>query len=417
MPAAMLPADEAERLRALAECHLLERRVSDRVKLAVELAADLLGRPSAALSLIGADRQVFRPGVGLPFSSIVRDDSFCAHAILSPDRPLVVENALRDTRFADNPLVIGGPGVRFYAGAPVRAANGQPLGTLCVLDQQPGVISQEQLGVLSGLAKKIEAVTQEDRPILPERKTLLQDLRQAALAEGFGVRWQPIVEAASLHVTGYEALIRWSRMDGSAIAPDTFIPLAEASGLIRRIDSFMLKTVCAEAAQWSTKQAISINVSARWFQQARSSLVSLVARTLAQTGLTPSRLVIELTERVLIADPDRALWEMRRLKALGVRIALDDFGTGYSSLSYLEKFPFDTVKLDKAFVRGLGSNHRAELVGRAVIRLAHALDMSICAEGVEDARQLAFLQREGCNLLQGYLIGHPASAPFSGSTA
>jgi EAL domain-containing protein (putative c-di-GMP-specific phosphodiesterase class I) len=189
-----------------------------------------------------------------------------------------------------------------------------------------------------------------------------------------------------------------------------FIPLAEASGLIERIDSFVMRAACVEATRWPEAHSISVNVSARWFQNKRPKLSKLVEQALSRSGLLPHRLVIELTERVLIVDPKVALEEMRTLQAMGVHVALDDFGTGYSSLGYIEAFPFGVVKLDKAFVRGLGNSRRAEAVGRAVIRLGHDLGMTIVAEGVENQHQLAFLRQEGCDFVQGYLIGRPGSS-------
>ena len=168
---------------------------------------------------------------------------------------------------------------------------------------------------------------------------------------------------------------------------------------------------CREAAEGKTPNRLSVNVSSRWFHPSRPSLTAAIASVLSRTGLSPERLTIELTERVLINDPDFAASKIAQLKSLGIRLALDDFGTGYSSLSYLKRYPFDVIKLDKGFVSELGTDARAEAVARAVIRLGKDLGMEICAEGVEEQGQLGFLREAGCDLVQGYLIGRPGRSP------
>ena len=408
MPAAALPSDEAERLLSLSRSGLLEGRADRRIKTIAELSRTVLNRPTATLSVVTSDKQVFVGGVNLPSRSTPRAASFCAHAILTPDQPLVVEDATADKRFADNPLVTDPKyGLRFYAGMPVRLPDGQPAGALCVLDQVPGAVSETQIAMLREFAKTIEDVLRSNRPAKDDRQTLLQELRHAATDNAFTLQWQPISQAESLRVYGHEALIRWTRSSGVPAKPDDFIPLAERSGLISKIDRAVLWAACAETAARLDRRKVSVNVSARWFGLARPMLPRLVSQVLTRTGLAPDRLTIELTERVLVDNADRALRELRDLKALGVRLALDDFGTGYSSLSYLEAFPFDVVKLDKAFVRGLGSNKRSEAVVKAVIHLGHDLGMMLCAEGVETETQLAFLRDQDCDLVQGYLLGRP----------
>ena len=367
-----------------------------------------LKRPQAALSLVTSDKQLFRGRVNLSTRSTPRSQSFCAHAILQPDRPFIVENALADKRFADNPLVTDPKfALRFYAGMPVRLPDGQPVGALCVLDQIPGAISDTELAALRAFATSIELILRQHRPAAGERESLLQELRRAAASGAFTLQWQPINRTDSLQVYGHEALVRWTRPNGVPANPDDFIPLAERSGLISKIDRAVMWTACAETSARQDHRRVSVNVSARWFGLARPMLPRLISKVLTRTGLSPDRLTIELTERVLVDNAGRALRELRDLKALGIRLALDDFGTGYSSLSYLEAFPFDIVKLDKAFVRGLGSNLRAEAVVKAVIRLGHDLGMMLCAEGVETERQLGFLRAQSCDLVQGYLLGRP----------
>jgi EAL domain-containing protein (putative c-di-GMP-specific phosphodiesterase class I) len=168
---------------------------------------------------------------------------------------------------------------------------------------------------------------------------------------------------------------------------------------------WILREACREAASWPVPLQVAVNLSPAQFMH--GDVVSLVHSILLETGLAPGRLELEITEGVLIEDFDRGLALLRRLKGLGVRISMDDFGSGYSSLSYLQAFPFDKIKIDRAFVMNLGRNPQSAAIVRAVIGLGHGLEMSIVAEGVETQEQLSFLAEEGCDAVQGYFIGKP----------
>jgi EAL domain-containing protein (putative c-di-GMP-specific phosphodiesterase class I) len=189
------------------------------------------------------------------------------------------------------------------------------------------------------------------------------------------------------------------------MAPSAFIPLAEESGLIIAIGEWILREACREAASWATPPQIAVNLSPVQFRH--GDLPGLVHSVLLETGLSPGRLELEITEGVLIGDFSRAVSILRRLKSLGVKIAMDDFGTGYSSLSYLQAFPFDKIKIDQAFISNLESNPQSAAIIRAVIGLGRGLDVPVLAEGVETTNQLAFLSREACDQVQGYLLGRP----------
>jgi EAL domain-containing protein (putative c-di-GMP-specific phosphodiesterase class I) len=190
------------------------------------------------------------------------------------------------------------------------------------------------------------------------------------------------------------------------IQPNTFIPLAEETGLIIPMGEWILRTACREAASWPRGLQIAINLSPVQFRH--GDLPSLVHTVLLETGLAPDRLEVEVTEGVLIGDFARAVSILRRLKALGVRIAMDDFGTGYSSLSYLQSFPFDKIKIDRTFIMNLVHNQQSAAIVRAVIGLGHGLHLPVIAEGVENSEQLAFLARESCDEVQGFYVGRPA---------
>jgi len=176
---------------------------------------------------------------------------------------------------------------------------------------------------------------------------------------------------------------------------------------------WILSEACREAASWPMPLQIAVNLSPAQFMH--GDVVGLVHSILLETGLAPGRLELEITEGVLIEDFDRGLALLRRLKALGVRISMDDFGSGYSSLSYLQAFPFDKIKIDRAFVMNLGRSPQSAAIVRAVIGLGHGLEMSIVAEGVETQEQLGFLADAGCDAVQGYFLGRPA--PIGGYAA
>jgi diguanylate cyclase (GGDEF)-like protein/PAS domain S-box-containing protein len=242
-----------------------------------------------------------------------------------------------------------------------------------------------------------------------DRRVLHQDLSMAIKNGELSLAFQPQGLArnsvAESEIIGFEALARWQHPVRGQVSPAEFIPIAEESGLIVEMGEWILRQACREAASWPRPLQVAVNLSPAQFMH--GDVVGLVHSILIETGLAPGRLELEITEGVLIEDFDRGLALLRRLKALGVRISMDDFGSGYSSLSYLQAFPFDKIKIDRAFIINLGRNPQSAAIVRAVIDLGHGLEMSIIAEGVETIEQLAFLAREGCDGVQGYLLGKP----------
>ncbi len=577
MPPAPLPHNEAERLAALARLQIMDTAPDPRFDSFVQLAADMYGVQIALVTLVDENRQWFKAAKGLATKQTSRDSAFCAHAILDPGEVLVVEDAATDPRFADNPLVLGDPNIRFYAGAVVRAPTGHPMGTLCLIDRaprtldQPGRLRLQELAAgvsallelhghaanmqraamqdgLTGLANRAmfdarldQAVTDalggtpcalllldldrfkavndtlghmagdsllrevaarlrrsvregdlcarfggdefavllsdpadaaaatsiasriaesftepmllEGTPTVPQASigialcpldatspgTLLRaadqalyqvkrsrsgrvvlaeagdtaglamggDLRVAMETDALTLHWQPVFRAATGEAYGYEALQRWNRPGHGPVAPGVFIPFAEAHGLIGGMDVWTMHNACQAAAGWKTPLCVAVNISAHWF--GGSEIIDLVSQALARSGLAPERLCLEITERTVIANSDIANRQISALHDLGIQVALDDFGTGYSSLSYLRDLPFDKIKLDQSFVSVLGSNARSDAVACAIIDLGHRLNMAVCAEGVETEAQLDLLRREGCDLVQGYLLGRPGA--------
>ena len=246
-----------------------------------------------------------------------------------------------------------------------------------------------------------------------ERLELETDLRRAVAAGEFVLHYQPVVSARDGQVVSFEALVRWQHPTRGLIEPEEFIPLTEENGLIVDIGRWVLTEACRQARAWQLHHhddtlSVAVNLSAR--QLAEIGLVHDVARAVAASGLQPGCLTLEITESVLIADPDRAVARLRQLKAFGVRLAIDDFGTGYSSLSSLQHLPVDALKIDKTFVDGVAAGPEATGLVEAIMRLAGTLALETVAEGVERPEQLQSLQELGCAQIQGFYFSRPLSA-------
>ncbi len=244
-----------------------------------------------------------------------------------------------------------------------------------------------------------------------QRLQLLSALRHALDQQQLRVHYQPLIDLADGRMVGVEALVRWQHPQRGLVPPGEFIPIAEESGLISAIDTWVLQQACAQMVAWqragSSLQFVAVNVSSRLF--CRDLLDHQVAQVLAQTGLPAACLELEVTESAVMVDPDAAQDLLERLRNLGVRLAIDDFGTGYSSLARLKRLPVHKLKLDQSFVRGLPHDEDDVAISRAVIALGHSLNMKVLAEGIEHADQAAFLKALGCDFGQGYHFGRPAA--------
>jgi diguanylate cyclase (GGDEF)-like protein len=240
------------------------------------------------------------------------------------------------------------------------------------------------------------------------RRLLELDLRKAIAAEEFEVFYQPLVNIASGAVSGAEALLRWQHPHRGMISPADFIPLAEETGLIADLGPWVLRQACLEAAGWPNELRVAVNISAVQFRD--RELATTITSALSESGLSPRRLELEITETALLGDDSRIVNLLHELRSTGVRISLDDFGTGYSSLSYLRAFPFDKIKIDRSFVQGLGDCSNTMVIVKALIDLSSGLSMMTNAEGVETEAQLDWLRSAGCSEAQGYLISRPLQA-------
>jgi predicted signal transduction protein with EAL and GGDEF domain len=238
-----------------------------------------------------------------------------------------------------------------------------------------------------------------------ERRRLESDLRFAIKHAELRLHFQPRYRIADGQMVGAEALVRWQHPVRGLIAPDTFIPIAEESGLILSLSDWVLETACACAAQWPDTLFVSVNLSPTEFK--RGNLVERVRYALDASGIDPARLELEMTESVMLEDAVGALEVMRTLKQLGIRIAMDDFGTGYSSLSYLRAFPFDGLKIDRSFLTRLEDSADDKAIIQAIVGLGRALALTVTAEGIETAEHLALLKAVDCEEGQGYFLSRP----------
>jgi len=249
-----------------------------------------------------------------------------------------------------------------------------------------------------------------------ERLALENGLRKAIGSDEFQVHYQPVLDISSGRVHGVEALMRWRHPTLGLVPPSDFIPIAETTGLIASMGPWLLQAACRQAKAWhGTGHAglsVAVNLSSRQFRQ--PGLVEQLAQALDESGLQPRFLELEVSETHLMHDAESAARILRELKTLGVRVLIDDFGMGSSSLTHLKRLPIDAVKIDKSFVRDIGTDPDDAAVVSAAVAMAHALELAVVAEGVESEEQLAFLAARGCDRMQGYLFAHPLPAAECG---
>jgi diguanylate cyclase (GGDEF)-like protein len=233
------------------------------------------------------------------------------------------------------------------------------------------------------------------------RRSLEVDLRNALAREELELHYQPIVSLETQEITGFEALLRWRHPVRGMIQPSEFISVAEEIGLICEIGAWALQQACNQAARWPKPVKLAINLSPL---QVRRNLIDTVLQALAESALPPERLELEITESVLLQDSQNTLSVLHQLRQLGVRISMDDFGTGYCSLSYLRSFPFDKIKIDRAFIAGIEYTDESRAIVRTIVGLADSLHMTTVAEGIETFEQLGVVPRGGCSEAQGFVF-------------
>jgi predicted signal transduction protein with EAL and GGDEF domain len=241
-----------------------------------------------------------------------------------------------------------------------------------------------------------------------DQKFIHRELPRAISASDLDVHYQPIVSSQGGRMVGMEALLRWNHAIRGSIPPATFIPVAEQMGLMDTIGAFVLRRALHEAKRWPDDLYIAVNLSP--LQVRDGTILEVVRSALAESGVSPSRLVLEITEGVLIDNPEEMVHRIKGLHELGVRIALDDFGSGYSNLGYLQRFPLDKIKIDKSFIAALGLSSNGGVIIQAMVALGRALGLSVLVEGVETEHQRVLLRLAGCDEMQGFLFARPGPA-------
>jgi EAL domain-containing protein (putative c-di-GMP-specific phosphodiesterase class I) len=238
-----------------------------------------------------------------------------------------------------------------------------------------------------------------------QRRALESDLRKALPAGQFSLHYQPIVNLERNRLVGFEALVRWQHPRRGMVSPADFIPLAEQIGVIVPLGEWIIRQACATAAKWPNDLRVAVNLSPAQFKS--PGLQQVIIGALAASSLAAERLELEITETLLLNSSQTVVGILRQLRKLGVHIAMDDFGTGYSSLNYLRSFPFDKIKIDRAFVKDIPASAESLSIVRAIAAMARGLGMQTTAEGVETQEQLDSVKSEGCTEVQGYLISKP----------
>lgn len=370
------------------------RQIND--TLGHEIGDELLKKAGKRISSVEANVDTISRIGGDEFTIIVDDyqdrpalEHFCERIIAELRRPF---------RIGEHELLLGAS-----IGISVFPENGRELQVLL----NHADIAMHQAKRLGGNITKF--YTNDLRVASIEQLNLENSLRKAIFRDEFIVHYQPKMDLRNNRIVGVEALVRWNHPTLGLLHPSDFIPLAEETGLISAIGELVLDKACRQAQLW--KEAglgvirTSVNIPAH--QIRKGNLPQVIKRVLDNTGLDPHLLELELTETSLMEENEGVIDMLQDLRSRGIAISLDDFGTGYSSLSYLKRFPIDTLKIDQAFIRDIGTGTADEAITRAIIAMAHSMGMEVVAEGVETEAHLDFLRREGCDYIQGYLLSRP----------
>lgn len=370
------------------------RQIND--TLGHEVGDELLKKAAKRISSVNANVDTISRIGGDEFTIII--DNYQDRAALEHYCERIIAELRRPFRINEHELLLGAS-----IGISVFPENGRELQVLL----NHADIAMHQAKRLGGNTTKF--YTSDLRVASIEQLNLENSLRKAIFRDEFVVHYQPKLHLATNRIVGVEALVRWNHPTLGLLYPSEFIPLSEETGLVSAIGELVLDKACRQAQLWQDaglgRIHTAVNIPAQ--QIRKGNLVQLVKRVLDNTGLDPHLLDLELTESCLMDDGDDVLSMLQELRSMGVRISLDDFGTGYSSLSYLKRFPIDTLKIDQAFVRDIGTSAGDEAIARAIIAMAHTMGMEVVAEGVETQVHKDFMVREGCDYIQGYLLSRP----------
>jgi diguanylate cyclase (GGDEF)-like protein len=364
---------------------------------------DTLGHPAGDALLVEAGRRVQQAARG-HFVARLGGDEFVVLQGVGEDRNAIDRLAREILELMSQPLTIDGnefaPSTSI--GIAIAPQDGEESGTL-LRNADLALYRAKEAG--RGTFAFFEESLNERAQ---ERRQLESDLRLALERGEFELFYQPLFDLEQNCICSFEALLRWRHPQRGLVSPVEFVPVAEDTGLIVPIGAWAIREACSRAARWPDNVRIAVNVSAVQFH--RGALHETILRALADSGLAPDRLEVEITESIFLDGGETTLRLLHALRALGVRIALDDFGTGYSSLSYLQSFPFDKLKIDRSFIQNLLTRDGASAIVRAITELAHALGIETTAEGVEETAQLMELRAHGCSSVQGFLFAEPMSS-------
>jgi diguanylate cyclase (GGDEF)-like protein len=363
---------------------------------------DTLGHPAGDALLVEAGQRVTRAARG-QFVARLGGDEFVVLQTVGGDRNAIDRLAFEILEMMAQPVVIDGNEVvpSTSIGIAIAPHDGGDSGTL-LRNADLALYRAKEAG-RGTYAFFEESLNQRAQ----QRRQLESDLRLAVERGEFELHYQPLFDLDQNCICSFEALLRWNHPKRGLVSPGEFVPIAEDTGLIVPIGAWVVREACTRAAGWPDRIRVAVNVSAVQFH--RGALQETILRALADSGLAPARLEVEITESIFLEGGEATLKLLHSLRALGVRVALDDFGTGYSSLSYLQSFPFDKLKIDRSFIQNLLTREGASAIVRAITELAHALNIETTAEGVEDTAQLMELRAHGCSSVQGFLFAEPMS--------
>jgi EAL domain-containing protein (putative c-di-GMP-specific phosphodiesterase class I) len=438
-------AREAARLAALRSLAILDTPSESCFDTIARMAATAMQTETASLAFVDETRVWAKATCGGKLREFPRRDSN-AEQVVGSGQPVVIldlEDQIDRPEIADLHRALG---LRFFAGVPIRIANGHVVGVLCVRGQQPRQhVEPDQMSLLTRIAELVsdelelrqmrtESYTELElhSPESPERHGIdprvfdadfkpksqswpqPEDIRNAMKQNQFVLYYQPEVELATRRIVGLEALVRWQHPERGLVPPMDFIPQAEENGLILPLGDWGLSQACRQLQRWQKQWPelaslrVCVNLSARQFS--RIGLADHVESLLLQTGLSGHHLGLEMTESSLMPNSAVAVGVLASLRRLGVSLHMDDFGTGYSSLSHLHRFPFDVLKIDRSFVHRMSSGEQSLQIVQTILELARVLGMDVVAEGIETEEQLGLLTQMGCRYGQGYLFAPPLPA-------
>ncbi len=409
---------ERARLEALESYRVLDTPAEAVFDEIARLAALVGATPTALVSLVDGRRQWFKARVGLDAVETARSVAFCDHAIRGRD-VLVVEDATRDARFAGNPLVTGEPGIRFYAGAPLITPDGHALGTVCVIDYVPRRFERQEREALQALAthamsqldlrRRLAHFSRSDRA----SSEVVSELRSALDGGEFTLHYLPVYDARTGAMDSLEALLRWQHPRRGLLGPSQFLHLLEESGLIVEVGTWVLNRAAADYRQWLVEGLIAprVSVNVASLQIRHPEFIAQLGYALDPDGASRVPLDIEISEDVLMHNPEPTIAKLQEAADMGVQVAVDDFGTGDLSLRRLAHLPIDALKIDRSLVTQMTESPDGLSIVSSILSLAHTLNFSVIAEGVATEEQRKLLTLLRCDRMQGFLF----TAPLTGA--